>query len=225
LPDLSADTSLVELEIDHNKFTFEDIEPNIFVPDFRYSPQDSVGTARDTTIDLGTGLTFSVTVGGTANEYQWQKDEVDIPGANGSSYTIDSATSADQGSYLCKITNTIAPNLTLYSRPFCVSLTGEVGIVKSSDHIPNVFNLQQNYPNPFNPQTTIAYQLPKASQVKISLYNATGQLIETMVNAWQPAGQHSVKWTATQSGTSSGIYFYQIQAGDYFEVKKCLLLK
>ncbi|MDW7679541.1 MAG: T9SS type A sorting domain-containing protein, partial [bacterium] len=126
LPDLSPATSLVELWIQNNKFTFEDIEPNLFVASFIYSPQDSVGARQDTTIDHGASLTISVTVGGTANQYQWMKNDVAIPGANSNSYTIDSAASADQGSYVCKITNTLATALTLYSRPIYVTVTGAV---------------------------------------------------------------------------------------------------
>ena len=124
LPDLSPIPTLQFLWIEDNQFTFEDIEPNVGVPNdiFRYSPQDSVGSTRDTTVSLGDSLTLSVSVGGTANLYQWTKDGGYILGANDSLYTIDTVTFADSGSYICRITNTIATELTLYSRPINVTL-------------------------------------------------------------------------------------------------------
>ncbi|UCE19118.1 MAG: hypothetical protein JSV84_01870, partial [Gemmatimonadota bacterium] len=124
LPDLSSDTSLTVLKIQENKLTFEDIEPNVFVPDFTYSPQDSVGEEQDTTIEQGSSLELAVAVGGTANQYQWMQDGVDIPGAESGSYVLASADSSHAGSYVCRITSTIATELTLYSRPINVRLSG-----------------------------------------------------------------------------------------------------
>ena len=127
LPDLSPDTNLTELQIHMNKFTFDDIEPNLFVTSFIYSPQDSVGVEMDTTLALGASLTLSVSVGGTANQYQWMRDGEEILDANTSSYEITSADSADAGSYICRITNTIATNLTLFTRPINVFVSGSMG--------------------------------------------------------------------------------------------------
>ncbi|MCH8068519.1 MAG: T9SS type A sorting domain-containing protein [Candidatus Marinimicrobia bacterium] len=89
--------------------------------------------------------------------------------------------------------------------------------------IPEKFYIEQNYPNPFNPRTTISYQLPKSSFVNLSIYNVTGQLVETMVSEYKDVGYHSVIWDA--SGVGSGLYFYRIEAGEYTETKKCLILK
>jgi len=225
LPDLSLDTSLVDLQIEYNKFTFEDIEPNLFVSEFTYSPQDSVGEEQDTTIDLSSQLVLSVTVGGTANEYQWKKDNVDIPGANSTSFTIDAAEAADQGSYICLITNTIATDLTLFCRPIHVAVTGEVGITESHDQIPAVFKMFQNYPNPFNPQTTISYQLPKSGMVNIAVYNAAGQLVETLVNERKSAGYFSIDWKTPGNCISSGIYLCRIQTGGFRQSIKLILMK
>jgi len=85
--------------------------------------------------------------------------------------------------------------------------------------------VSQNYPNPFNPTTTIFYQLPKPGMVNISIYNVAGQLVETLVNEWKNAGYFSVEWKVSQNYISSGIYFYSIVAGDYSDVKKCILLR
>ena len=124
LPDLSSLTSLEYLYIQNNRFTFEDIEPNIGVPSntFSYSPQDSVGEARDTTMVEGLNLTVSVSIGGENNLYLWKKDGNIISGATGTSYTISSVDFDDAGSYACEITNTVATALTLYSRPVNVTV-------------------------------------------------------------------------------------------------------
>jgi hypothetical protein len=107
------------LKIQGNKFTFEDIEPNVGVAsdEFTYSPQDNVGETMDTTIIAGSSFTMAVSVGGANNLYQWKKDGISVPGATGSSYTISSAALDDSGSYICDITNTVATALTLYSFP------------------------------------------------------------------------------------------------------------
>ena len=88
-----------------------------------------------------------------------------------------------------------------------------------------VFVLSQNYPNPFNPETTIEYYLPRPTMVNLSIYNATGKKVVALVNEWQDTGQHSVDWDVSSSNKSSGVYFYKIIAGEYTEIKKCLVLK
>lgn len=94
--------------------------------------------------------------------------------------------------------------------------------------LPDVFTLRQNYPNPFNPATTIAYALPKAAEVTITIYNLLGQTVRSLAPGNQPAGQHQVVWDGKdQSGAtvSSGIYFYRLTAGDFVGSKKMVLIK
>jgi len=152
LPDISADSSLTNIQIQNNRFTFEDIEPNVGIEGIIYSPQDSVGDKQDVIISQDSSLVLSVSVDGTANLYQWMKDGQVIQDATDSSYTIIAATVADQGSYVCNITNTIATELTLYSRSINVTVSGAVGIENQSTFVPKTFSLNQNYPNPFNPK-------------------------------------------------------------------------
>lgn len=85
------------------------------------------------------------------------------------------------------------------------------------------FSLSQNYPNPFNPNTMINYQLPMTSAVELSIYNLLGQRVATLVNDRKIAGHHRVEWDA--SGYSSGIYYYQLKAGEYQYLKKMILIK
>jgi len=83
--------------------------------------------------------------------------------------------------------------------------------------------LSQNYPNPFNPTTTINYHLSAVSQVNLSVFNASGQEVRTLVNRRQDTGKHSVKFNA--SGLASGIYYYKLSAGSFVQARKLILLK
>ncbi|MBN1351134.1 hypothetical protein JXJ21_17065 [candidate division KSB1 bacterium] len=117
LPDLSHLSHLDDFYIQENRFTFEDIEPNIGIPSFLYSPQAKVGEVENITKTVGSSVTFSVTVGGTANQYQWFVDDYGILGATSSEYTIDPIDYNHAGTYTCRISNTIATELTLESHP------------------------------------------------------------------------------------------------------------
>ena len=105
----------------------------------------------------------------------------------------------------------------ILNSPMAVNISGSEGLV------PAEFALMQNYPNPFNPTTTINYNLPKQAMVEISIYNALGEKVATVVNEIKEAGKHTVEFNA--AGNSSGIYFYQIKANDYVSVKKMILMK
>lgn len=97
-----------------------------------------------------------------------------------------------------------------------------------SDQIPRAFELEQNYPNPFNPETSIRYALLTNARVKLDIYNPLGQKIATLVDENQVAGNYLAKWNGrNDSGqlVSSGVYVYRLEAGDFLESKKMLLLK
>jgi photosystem II stability/assembly factor-like uncharacterized protein len=88
---------------------------------------------------------------------------------------------------------------------------------------PKSFELFQNYPNPFNPRTIINYDLPKTNDVILSIYNLLGQNVAILVNEQQIAGHHQIEWDA--SGYASGVYYYRIEAGEFQDVKKMILLR
>jgi hypothetical protein len=93
---------------------------------------------------------------------------------------------------------------------------------------PETFELTQNYPNPFNPETHIRYQLPETAQVKLYIYNIRGQLVKKMVDAEQAPGVHTITWNGLNKNgqqVASGIYFYLIQANDFKQTKRMLLLR
>lgn len=95
--------------------------------------------------------------------------------------------------------------------------------VLSSNSRPGSFSLEQNYPNPFNPTTQIRFTLPENSRVQLRLFNSLGQEVATLLNTDAPAGHHTVKLDA--SNLASGVYFYQLQAGSYRDIKKLILAK
>ena len=95
--------------------------------------------------------------------------------------------------------------------------------VEGFTNIPLEYSLSQNYPNPFNPATRIDFALPKESNVTLKVFNLLGQVVTTLVDGKQIAGKHSVVFDAARF--ASGLYFYQIKAGDYVSTKKMMLLK
>ena len=94
--------------------------------------------------------------------------------------------------------------------------------------LPNVFAIHQNYPNPFNPTTKINYDLPEDALVSINVFDLMGRSIKTLVSEKISAGFNSTLWDATNDygeSVSAGMYIYTIQAGDFKQTKKMLLLK
>lgn len=100
--------------------------------------------------------------------------------------------------------------------------------VNEEEVIPTEYSLSQNYPNPFNPATTIKYSLPNAGLVQLKIYDVLGREIAELVNTEQNAGVYNVQWNGENSAgakVSSGVYFYRIEAGDFVQVNKMILLK
>lgn len=85
------------------------------------------------------------------------------------------------------------------------------------------FQLFNNFPNPFNPSTIIKYQIPEYSNVQIKIYDVLGKEVAQLVNEEKIAGYHEVEFNG--SHLASGVYFYRIQAGDFVETKKMILMK
>ena len=120
---------------------------------------------------------------------------------------------------------------------YCIdgdTLTFEVPIVvqvvsaEPEPFTPEEFSLHQNYPNPFNPVTTLRYDLPENGHVNVIIYDMLGKQVKTLINQTQDAGYRSVIWDGTNdygNPVSAGIYLYQIQAGEYMQTKKMVLLK
>lgn len=94
---------------------------------------------------------------------------------------------------------------------------------KPIDDSPRSFSLAQNYPNPFNPSTTIEFSLPRSTHATVKIYDLLGREVATLVNDQLTAGTHKMEWNV--GGFASGVYFYRLQAGEFVETKKLLLLR
>ena len=98
-----------------------------------------------------------------------------------------------------------------------------VGIEDEKLDLPLSFKLNQNYPNPFNPSTNIKYSVPENGFVKLAVYNLIGEEVSLLVNEQVNGGFYEIEFDA--AALPSGIYFYRIQAGNYVETKKMILIK
>ena len=97
-----------------------------------------------------------------------------------------------------------------------------------NDFIPYYYTLHQNNPNPFNPVTILRYDLPEDAMVNITIYDMMGRIVSNLVSSQQNVGYKSIQWNATNNTgqpVSAGLYLYTIQAGDYTQTKKMVLLK
>ena len=96
------------------------------------------------------------------------------------------------------------------------------------DQLPKVYAFHQNYPNPFNPITTLRYDLPGDAMVNITIYDMLGNLVSNLINTNQLSGFKSIQWDATNNQgqpVSAGVYLYSIEAGEFMQTKKMILLK
>ncbi len=111
-------------------------------------------------------------------------------------------------------------------RTLTVDLTA-VG-VEVGPEIPDVFALHQNYPNPFNPITTINYDIPELSQVRIDIYNLLGQKVRTLINGEHAPAYYQVRWDGTTDAgatVASGLYIYRIEANEFSAIRKLVIMK
>jgi len=104
--------------------------------------------------------------------------------------------------------------------PFIISTGVEL---QPENGQPVVYTLNQNYPNPFNPATRIRYQIPERTKVSLKVYNLIGQQVATLVNEIQEAGSYVALFEANK--LASGVYFYKLEAGDFTQTMKMLLMK
>ena len=128
----------------------------------------------------------------------------------------------------CKLIITSQTSTSIYDTSnslFSIETTNDV---EESIKKPELFTLEQNYPNPFNPITTINFQIPNSSFVTVKIYDILGKEINTLVNGEKFKGEYSITWNGKDflgNDVPSGIYFYSIQAGEFAQIKKMVLLK
>ena len=199
-----------------------------------------ISTATDETIpftwessyDVDSDVSYKLTVTMDYSGTIYSQDYLNI---------IDSSTSISVYDYAAYMTDY---NLTYWTADYIVVASdGEYEIISSDSGnfvfenttlsvkqklIPIAFALHQNYPNPFNPITSLHYDLPEDGLVNITIYDMMGRVVKTLVNGSQTAGFKSIQWSATNDRNdpvSAGLYLYSIQAGDFKQTKKMVLLK
>lgn len=99
----------------------------------------------------------------------------------------------------------------------------DVAVEQLDGEIPMEFKLHPSYPNPFNPETTIRFDLPQESAVRLTIYDPLGREVEVLVSDRLSRGRHEFTWNA--SGMPTGLYFYQLTAGKFSQTMKMVLLK
>ena len=150
----------------------------------------------------------------------WEEIQIDMPPTQlDYEWTVPSI-STDQAKIRIIMDN-VGTDYVGISNSFTIQATSVS--VKLKGNSPETFTLYPNYPNPFNPITTISFILPQPEQTALIIYNILGQEIIRLVDGKYDAGNHQVTWDA--SNVSSGIYFYRLQAGDFVETRKMVLLK
>ena len=128
--------------------------------------------------------------------------------------------------YFYRVSAFVSDFWTDYSNVISVTLEW-VGIA-DGDEIPTVYKVHQNHPNPFNPVTALRYELPQDAMVNITIYDMIGRVVNNLVNSQQTAGFKSIQWNATNNAgqpVSAGLYLYTIQASEFMQTKKMILLK
>ncbi len=104
-----------------------------------------------------------------------------------------------------------------------IAFSGTADVAQGTGTMPGTTSLEQNYPNPFNPQTTISFSLSHQTFTTLKISNTLGQEIATLLSGNLAAGTHSVQWNA--GNAAGGVYYYTLQAGEFTQTKKLLLLR
>lgn len=131
-------------------------------------------------------------------------------------------TAAAPGTYFYRLRQVNLDGRITHSFEITVALDAVLG-ARGREAVPGEYALRQNYPNPFNPATLIRYQLPEAGDVTLKIYNALGEEVATLVDAYQTAGYKSAEFSAVR--LPSGVYFYRLTAGSFMRMRKALLVR
>jgi hypothetical protein len=175
-------------------------------------------------LELTSGAIVTLSGGALASHIFWQvAGQVDL-----------GTTVAMKGILLCKTQIVMSTGATLSGRALAqTAVTLDANIVTKPEALnsigtntpllPSQFFLEQNFPNPFNPVTKINYSIAKSGNVRLSIFNAIGVNVATIINEYKPAGNYSVQ--VNGGNMASGIYYYRLESGNYSAVKKFILLK
>ena len=199
-----------------NALTFEDIEPLVSITGFKYYDQDSIGQSLDTTLALGSSFRLEVLTGGAHNQYQWFKNGELVSGATNPFLDFEILTFADSGSYHCEVTNTLATELTLYSKINILHIADDLGISNPNDETVNQITI---FPNPAKDLTNVSFTGNIAQQnIEMRICDLNGKLMANrFTNGVNPA-------EIDISGLMPGAYFVQLLSNGQNRLNKPLKL-
>lgn len=225
----------------------EDIRIHVSLPGFAYTTRDSIGFRHKGVIN---GVDFQVFVNDTISEPYYFETPVIVSlpfkrglirhmGIDPSSIGMYFATYTENDSVVFDSTgigsttvdsmqNRIFSTVAHFSSLVLKERSETAVSTEKTAELPEGFVLSQNYPNPFNPSTTISFQIPERSEVRLTVYNMVGQKVNTLVNSVQASGKYQVRWNGTdQSGNtvSSGVYFYRLETAQFTSIKRMILLR
>lgn len=143
---------------------------------------------------------------------------IDSVGADIETY-IDATAEGDSDHYFYRMRSYVGTENSQYSEEVTLMIVG----IEDEEIIPEDFSLNQNYPNPFNPSTLISYQIPENSLVSLKVFDMMGRQVAELVNGKKSAGVHDAVFNA--NGLASGMYIYRLEAGNFIQVRKMMLLK
>lgn len=176
--------------------------------------------------NFGSSESVDFTTGGEWLVMNPTSGTIEVDGSADIILTVD-ASSLDAGNYDADIhIMSNDPDEGSYIVPVSLSVTSMGSIDEGV--FPTEFALHQNFPNPFNPLTSIRYDLPENEYVTVTIYDMLGRQVRQLVDSFQEAGFKSIVWDATNdygSPAAAGVYLYKIQAGDFMQTRKMVLLK
>ena len=168
----------------------------------------------------------SIVQGDETHWLSWERLSGEIVSGDTMSMSLSMMPQQDQNEY---------ETATLYLEGMTMSQAIDIDMITDPenagvdhDALPNKYALYQNYPNPFNPVTTLRYNLPKDQMVNIAIYDMMGRTVRNLINRQETAGYKSIQWDAANDAgvsVSAGLYLYRIQAGDFVQTRKMVLLK
>lgn len=180
-------------------------------------------------------LTHGTTYNITWNSYMTTDVKIEYSIDNGATWNIISNSTTSTGLYQWTVPTVLTAqgrikisdfnNLNSFDisdAPFMITTPSSIQDY-SRGEVPSVYKLMQNFPNPYNGQTSIVFGLPQATEVKISLFSILGTELGVITNSWLDAGYHIQKFDGSK--LESGVYLYKIQAGDFVETKKMILIR
>jgi hypothetical protein len=155
---------------------------------------------------------------------QWLTDGVPISTANYAQTEPIILTDENNGAIIAWPDHRNSFDYDIYAQKLNADGTlGTITSVKIDETLPQKFMIEQNYPNPFNPSTKISFSIPQEELVTLKVFNSLGEEVDELINETMPAGSYLASFNAV--GLSSGVYFYQIKAGSFNEIKKMMLIK